>query len=381
MLVGRDDADALHAAELAAAVGVGRIAGYLAGGMTSWREERLPVESIERLTVPELHERARRRADPRRARARRVGGRPHPGLALRAVPRHPRAARTGSTRRGRSPSSAPPASAPRSARSLVQRYGAPRGPARGRRRRRARGCARRLAGRALASTSWPSHACASPPVVRTAAAPGRGLRRGRALPPHVHDAAALVGRDAAARARALARGDELEPARARATTWSSPTSARSCTRCGGCRPRSGRRSVIVIGPGGRGVRARRHRPDRGLGGRRGARPPAPLVRLRARARWPCCWPRRRTSTTRSRRSSPTSSSGTSCTRCCAAADLPDEPEPLDVAERVGGSEEDWTRVREAWPDGLGGFVDEVREPQAEPAASGCSAARSPATRG
>ena len=58
VLVGRDDADALRAAELAAAVGVGRIAGYLAGGMTSWREERLPTASIERLTVPELHERA-----------------------------------------------------------------------------------------------------------------------------------------------------------------------------------------------------------------------------------------------------------------------------------------------------------------------------------
>ena len=81
VLVGRDDDDALRAAELAAAVGVGRIAGYLAGGMTSWREERLPTESIARLTVPELHERARRAADPRRARARRVGGRPHPRLA------------------------------------------------------------------------------------------------------------------------------------------------------------------------------------------------------------------------------------------------------------------------------------------------------------
>jgi hydroxyacylglutathione hydrolase len=56
VLVGRDDADALHAAELAAAVGVGRIAGYLAGGMTSWREERLPTASISRLTVPELFE-------------------------------------------------------------------------------------------------------------------------------------------------------------------------------------------------------------------------------------------------------------------------------------------------------------------------------------
>ena len=57
VLVGRDDADALHAAELAAAVGVDRIAGYLAGGFTSWREEKLPVASIERLTVDELYER------------------------------------------------------------------------------------------------------------------------------------------------------------------------------------------------------------------------------------------------------------------------------------------------------------------------------------
>jgi hydroxyacylglutathione hydrolase len=58
VLVGRDDEDAHHAAALAASVGVTRIAGYLAGGMTSWREERLPVERIERITVPELRERA-----------------------------------------------------------------------------------------------------------------------------------------------------------------------------------------------------------------------------------------------------------------------------------------------------------------------------------
>jgi hydroxyacylglutathione hydrolase len=57
VLIGRDDEDARHAASLAAAVGITNIAGYLAGGMTSWREERLPVERIERITVPELHER------------------------------------------------------------------------------------------------------------------------------------------------------------------------------------------------------------------------------------------------------------------------------------------------------------------------------------
>ncbi len=55
VLVGRDDADALHAAELAAAVGLASIAGYLAGGMTSWREERLRTE---RIIVPEPHARA-----------------------------------------------------------------------------------------------------------------------------------------------------------------------------------------------------------------------------------------------------------------------------------------------------------------------------------
>jgi hydroxyacylglutathione hydrolase len=56
VLVGRDDDEARRAAQLAAAVGITRLAGYLAGGMTSWREEKLPVERIERIDVPELHE-------------------------------------------------------------------------------------------------------------------------------------------------------------------------------------------------------------------------------------------------------------------------------------------------------------------------------------
>ena len=58
VLVGRDDDDARRAATLAGSVGVTLIAGYLAGGMTSWREEGLPVERIERITVPELRARA-----------------------------------------------------------------------------------------------------------------------------------------------------------------------------------------------------------------------------------------------------------------------------------------------------------------------------------
>ena len=98
VLVGRDDEDALEAAGLAAAVGLRDIAGYLAGGMTSWREERRPVATVR------AHDRARaaralggRRppAGARRARALRVGRRPHPRLGVRALPRHPTACRTG----------------------------------------------------------------------------------------------------------------------------------------------------------------------------------------------------------------------------------------------------------------------------------------------
>src|SRR4051794_40323342 len=44
-----------------------------------------------------------------------------------------------------------------------------------------------------------------------------------------------------------------------------------------------------------------------------------------------------------------------------AAPLADDPEPADLAERVGGSEADWSRLDDAWPDGLAGFVAQVRE--------------------
>jgi hydroxyacylglutathione hydrolase len=57
ILVGRDDDDARHAAQLAAAVGITRLGGYLAGGMTSWREDKRPTASIERIDVVQLHER------------------------------------------------------------------------------------------------------------------------------------------------------------------------------------------------------------------------------------------------------------------------------------------------------------------------------------
>jgi rhodanese-related sulfurtransferase/glyoxylase-like metal-dependent hydrolase (beta-lactamase superfamily II) len=57
VVVGRDDDEARRAIELAASVGVTNVAGYLAGGMTSWREDERPVARIARMTVPELRAR------------------------------------------------------------------------------------------------------------------------------------------------------------------------------------------------------------------------------------------------------------------------------------------------------------------------------------
>ncbi|MEY2515907.1 MAG: hydroxyacylglutathione hydrolase [bacterium] len=57
VFIGRDDDDARHAAQLAAAVGIRRIAGHLAGGMTSWREERRPTDAVARIDVSTLHDR------------------------------------------------------------------------------------------------------------------------------------------------------------------------------------------------------------------------------------------------------------------------------------------------------------------------------------
>src|SRR3954447_23369724 len=57
ILIGRDDTDASHAAQLAAAIGLRNIAGFLHGGMTSWRIEDNEVQAIERTDVDGLHER------------------------------------------------------------------------------------------------------------------------------------------------------------------------------------------------------------------------------------------------------------------------------------------------------------------------------------
>jgi glyoxylase-like metal-dependent hydrolase (beta-lactamase superfamily II)/rhodanese-related sulfurtransferase len=59
VFIGRDDEDGRQATQLAAAIGVTNVAGYLLGGMTAWREERRDVARTERLTVPELSERLR----------------------------------------------------------------------------------------------------------------------------------------------------------------------------------------------------------------------------------------------------------------------------------------------------------------------------------
>ena len=54
VFVGRDDADGHTAAELAVAVGIRRLGGFLGGGMTSWRQEPRPVDRIERLPLDGL---------------------------------------------------------------------------------------------------------------------------------------------------------------------------------------------------------------------------------------------------------------------------------------------------------------------------------------
>ena len=57
LFLGRDDDDALRAAQLAGSVGITNLGGYLAGGMTSWREDKRDTASIERIDVDDLHER------------------------------------------------------------------------------------------------------------------------------------------------------------------------------------------------------------------------------------------------------------------------------------------------------------------------------------
>jgi glyoxylase-like metal-dependent hydrolase (beta-lactamase superfamily II)/rhodanese-related sulfurtransferase len=57
VFIGRDDSDGSRAQRLAAAVGIANVAGYLHGGMTSWRQEGRPVDRLLRLSVTELAQR------------------------------------------------------------------------------------------------------------------------------------------------------------------------------------------------------------------------------------------------------------------------------------------------------------------------------------
>jgi hydroxyacylglutathione hydrolase len=57
LIGGDDDAAPVHAARLAVAVGLRKIAGYLAGGFAAWKRAGLPVEFVERIEVGALHDR------------------------------------------------------------------------------------------------------------------------------------------------------------------------------------------------------------------------------------------------------------------------------------------------------------------------------------
>jgi hydroxyacylglutathione hydrolase len=59
VLIGRDDQDARAAATLATAVGIRKLGGFLAGGMTSWRAEHRDVAQVDRLSAEDLPARKR----------------------------------------------------------------------------------------------------------------------------------------------------------------------------------------------------------------------------------------------------------------------------------------------------------------------------------
>jgi hydroxyacylglutathione hydrolase len=54
VFIGRDDADGRRAAKLALAVGLRRIGGLLAGGMTNWRQEGNPLDHTDRVAAVDL---------------------------------------------------------------------------------------------------------------------------------------------------------------------------------------------------------------------------------------------------------------------------------------------------------------------------------------
>jgi hydroxyacylglutathione hydrolase len=56
VFVGRDDEDGRRAGQLAVAVGIRKLGGYLHGGMTSWRQEKREAKRTERMAIDELAE-------------------------------------------------------------------------------------------------------------------------------------------------------------------------------------------------------------------------------------------------------------------------------------------------------------------------------------
>jgi hydroxyacylglutathione hydrolase len=56
VFIGRDDEDGRRAGQLAVAVGIRKLGGYLHGGMTNWRQEKREVQRIERMAVEQLAE-------------------------------------------------------------------------------------------------------------------------------------------------------------------------------------------------------------------------------------------------------------------------------------------------------------------------------------
>jgi hydroxyacylglutathione hydrolase len=63
VFIGRDDADGRRAAQLALSVGVRNVAGLLAGGMTTWRQEGHAAGRTERITADQLADRLDRDGD------------------------------------------------------------------------------------------------------------------------------------------------------------------------------------------------------------------------------------------------------------------------------------------------------------------------------
>ena len=157
-------------------------------------------------------------------------------------------------------------------------------------------------------------ACTARP--RPTPAGGPTLRRGRALPPHLLDPAALL----AGRRCCASWSPRTARWAPRCTRWpasASPTSARSSTRPSRLPERVWRARLVVMGQETRAPSQRPASAARATGVARGARAAAALVRRAATGCSPCCWPRAPTSTTSCRRSSPTRSSGTSCAPGCA----------------------------------------------------------------